>query len=252
MVRNLIVTVNAYDKFQFNSQPIESMRNAASRWGADFYEKTYFEHETLPGPRFIWAKYWCLSNFAKYDNVLYLDYDTIINERSPSIFEEIDDMNSLYAVIDGNPGRFEDDFFKKNNVPVFATKRNAVEVFTKNIKNFTIEKYLENYFNTGVMLYKPKQFKPIFDEFLRFIQNNSGILEYLNNQGCDQDLINAWFSSNNIPVKYLDNKWNWIAPDIDIEYNENMFLGDMIPNIYHFCGTNLSKERLHTYDRWKI
>lgn len=247
MERNIIVTLNSYKNYEFNNQSIESMRFAANKWNADFYEKTYFENDDLPGKKYIWGKFWLLDNFDNYDNVLYLDSDIIINSNSPSIFNQIDD-SALYVVVDGNPGRFKDDYFKKNHSYVFATKANAIKTFTENIKNFNEEIYLKNYFNTGVILYNPKKFKPYFKELKEFL-NKKEIINYLDNGGCDQDIMNAWFSTKDIKIKYLDNTWNWIAPDILDEYD--MFLGSMNPNIYHFCGTNLAKERLKGYDRWK-
>jgi lipopolysaccharide biosynthesis glycosyltransferase len=248
MKRNLIVTLNSYEEFKYNEQSIESMRHAARRWGADFYEKTYFEDETLPGKKFIWGKFWIFSNFENYDHVLYLDSDTIINSKAPNIFDEIDHIHDLYVVLDGNPGRFENDFFKKTYVYNFSRKSNSIETFLKKIKNFNEEKYFDNYFNAGVVLFNVQKFKPHFNEFLKFL-NDDEIRNHLHISGCDQDILNAWFSTKDIKIKYLNNTWNWIAPDIADEYG--MFLGPMIPNIYHFCGTNLSKERLKDYDRWK-
>jgi lipopolysaccharide biosynthesis glycosyltransferase len=248
MERNLIVTLNSYKNFEFNNQAIESMRHAASRWNADFYEKTYFESDELPGKKYIWGKFWIFNNFENYDNVLYLDSDTIINSKAPNIFNEIDNIHDLYVVLDGNPGRFENDFFKKDYVYNFSRKSNSIETFFKKIKNFNEEKYFNKYFNSGVILFNVKKFKIYFNEFLKFL-NDDEIRDYLQNGGCDQDMLNAWFSTKDIKIKYLDNTWNWIAPDIVEEYE--MFLGSMIPNIYHFCGTNLAKERLKDYDRWK-
>jgi lipopolysaccharide biosynthesis glycosyltransferase len=247
-MRNLIVTLNSYEEFKYNEQSIESMRHAARRWGADFYEKTYFEDENLPGKRFIWGKFWLLNNFENYDNVLYLDLDTIINSNSPNIFNETNDRDILYVVLDGNPGRFKNNFFKKNYSYNFSIRNNSINIFNKIIDFFDEKKYFDHYFNAGIILYKPKKFKPHFEEFLKFIKNDE-IQEYLKNGGGDQNLLNGWFSTKNIDIKYLDNTWNWIAPDIVDEYD--MFLGPMKPNIYHFCGTDLSKERLKTYDRWK-
>ena len=65
----------------------------------------------------------------------------------------------------------------------------------------------------------------------------------------NQNCLSAFMSGRNEKVKILDDTWNWIAPDISQEYNK--FMGPMVPNIYHFCGTNLAKKRLETYDRWK-
>lgn len=248
MNRNLLVTINSYPNFEFNKQSIESFRFAANKWGCDFYEKTYSENNGLPGKRYIWDKFWILNNFTNYDNVLYIDADCIINTKSSSIFDEIDDENDFYVVLDGNPGRFENDFYKNIYSKNFSNKSNEHVLFEKMFDGFNIEDYLKNYFNAGMMLFKPKKIKKYIEQLNSFVITDE-VLNYFNNDGEDQNLLNAWILNTDIKIKILNNKWNWIAPDIHDEYE--MFLGEMKPNIYHFCGTNLSKERLTTYDRWK-
>ena len=82
--------------------------------------------------------------------------------------------------------------------------------------------------------------------------NSPKIKQYLEDVDApvDQSLLNAWVTADGLDLKLLDNTWNWIAPDCVEEY-ENLYLGPMQPNIYHFCGAHLAKERCETYDRWK-
>ena len=168
MNRNLIVTINSYPNFEFHKQSIESFRFAANRWKCDFYEKTYSEENGFPGKRYIWDKFWILSNFTNYDNVLYIDADCIINSKSPNIFNEIDDVHDFYVVVDGNPGRFEDDFYKNIYSKNFSNKSNEHVLFKTIFNSFNIENYLNNYFNAGVMLFKPKKIKKDIDMFNSF------------------------------------------------------------------------------------
>ena len=64
-----------------------------------------------------------------------------------------------------------------------------------------------------------------------------------------QNLISAVLSTSDLKLKTLADTWNWIAPDINLEWD--MFCGPMHANIYHFTGTDGSKETLKTYEGWK-
>lgn len=249
MEKNIIVTINNYPFFKHNEESIESFRNAATNWSCDFFEKKISEDSNLPGIKFIWDKFWVLNNFKDYDNVLYLDSDCIINSKSPSIFNEVDNDYDLFVVKDGNPGRFKDDYFRNVFSKNFSNKINEHELFPTIFKKFTIETYLDRYFNTGLMLFRPKKILKYLNKLNETLKSEE-FLELFRNGLDDQNFLNAWSFENDMKIKFLDNTWNWIAPDIAEEY-ESMFLGPMVPNIYHFCGTNLSKERLKTYNRWR-
>jgi lipopolysaccharide biosynthesis glycosyltransferase len=249
MERNIIVTINNYPNFKSNEESIESFRNAATNWSCDFYEKKTHEDSKFTGKKFIWDKFWILNNFKEYDNVLYLDSDCVINSKSPSIFNEVENDYDLFVVLDGNPGRFVDDFFKKKFSVNFSNSSGEHKEFPKIFQKFNIETYLKNYFNSGVMLFKPDRFSKHIKSLNTFLFTKE-IIELFNKNMGDQNFLNAWALESGLKIKYLDNTWNWIAPDISQEY-ETMFLKPMIPNIYHFCGTNLSKERLKTYNRWR-
>lgn len=245
---NLILVINAYDEFSKNSQAIESIRCAANRWKSDFLEITKLKYESMPHQLF-WNRIDLIDKFKMYDKILFLDSDIIINSKSPNIFDELIDED-LAVVLDCNPnGRFENDWFKNQYGYYVMNLENCVKVFQNEIPNFNDEEYYKNYFNMGVMLMNPKTISKSLNKLKGKIINNKNLYNLLSKGWhTEQNFFNSWLGSDNINIKTLDNKWNWIAPDIADEYD--MFMGDMKPWIYHFCGTNLSKERLETYDRW--
>jgi len=251
MEKRLIVVSNIFNEFKFNNQNILSLRHAAHRWGADFLELTSNRtidklSELTPLSQ---TRLRMMIDFTDYDKVLIIDPDTVINTKSPNIFDELSPEYDLAVVMDGNPGRFENYDFKGNHVDPFVA-RPGMELFKNHILNFDERTYINNYFNNGVFLYRPKK---IYSHTIKMINLISEYPEYISsiNQTAfvHQNLTNAWFIFSDINIKKLDNTWNWIAPDINLEFD--MFLGEMKPNIYHFCGTDMSKERLETYDRWR-
>lgn len=247
-MNNIIVTINSYPSFEFNKQSIESFRYAANRWNCDFFERINRYDPKYPTKSYIWDKFWVLSNFQNYDSVLYLDSDCIINSISENIFDQVDDEHDVFVVLDGNPGRFKNDFYKKTYSKNFSIKANENIIFHNMFENFNEKNYYDNYFNCGMFLFKPKNMKDYMDSFFQKIMDEK-IMKYFAEGNDEQNFMNAWFLEQKIKTKFLDNTWNWIAPDIVDEFE--MYSGRMVPNIYHFCGTNLSKERLKNYDRWR-
>lgn len=256
-MRNLIVVHNAYKNIDFTKQSIESMRYASHRWQCDFHEITQFNFVDAPDHIF-WERLWVFENFLNYEKVLFLDADTIINSKSPNIFDELTTQYDFGAVLDGNPnGRFKhDDNWYRNHSYNFHSIHNSIEIFEKYIPNFNYKNYWDTYFNAGVFLYRPKKLLPIISELKMLLFENREFYNYMDrikNQDifAGNNILSAVISVYHDRLKLLDNTWNWIAPDDITEYNDDMFLGKMKPNIYHFAGTDGSKESLKTYDRWK-
>lgn len=272
-MKDLIVTINYWrgdiDRWKKTSNSIESIRQAAQRWGADYFELSdikYPEYNPPGGIRKaggvgkwngfagtkLWQKIWVMENFAHYDRVLIIDTDAIINSKAPSIFNELGEYD-FAAVLDGNPGRmpYKNDYFR--NIFSYNNARggNELEHF-KAIPEFDENVYWENYFNSGVIVYNAKVMGLRVDELKNLITNLPKIKYYLEevDSTIDQSLLSAWISCGGFELKLLDNTWNWVAPDTVEEFN-TMYSGPMQPNIYHFCGTNLAKENCETYDRWK-
>ena len=250
MENNLIVVSNIFSEFKFNNQNILSIRHAAHRWGCDFLEITHEKlNPKLDGLTVLGqTRFRMMTDFNDYEKVLIVDPDIVINSTSPNIFDELTPEYDLAVVKDGNPGRFQNYDFKSRHVDPFVAPH-GIDMFEKYIIDFNFEKYIENYFNIGVFLFRPKQIFPETVKMINLIHKYPEFIEGINKTGfIQQNLINAWFTFSNTNIKILDNTWNWIAPDIHLEFD--MFMGKMIPNIYHFCGTNLAKERMNDYQRW--
>ena len=256
MENNIIVVVNSWNSdwnaWNKTLQNIESIRWAAQRWNVDYHELTYNRYlkdiETIKvrSGKTIFQRIAIWKTFCQYDKILYIDADTIINTTAPNIFDELTDEYDICGVLDGNPGRNDD---LMNFSRYISSNNQALEAFST-IEGFNDKIYFDYYINGGVWLGRgslAKEFSKLKDEIL----NNSIIHDFVygSDGHQDQNLLNAWFSRFYKKIKILDNEWNWIAPDIDFEYDK--YLGDMEPYIYHFCGTNLAKERMKTYEKWK-
>jgi len=257
MEKRIIVVQNVFDDPNHTTQSIESIRLAAKRWNADFYELNTIQFPDSPNP-FFWDRIWEYENFINYDKVVIVDPDVIINVKSPDLFEELTPDFDICLVKDGNPGgRFPDHAYFKNSISRHcAFLGDTIPIFSRNITGFSEEEYWENYFNVGVNVFYPKKIAPVMQDLKKLILNNSEIHKYLDfkNGGVwfsSQNIFNALFISKGIKIKFLGDEWNWIAPDISEEYNENLYLGPMKPWIYHFTGTNGCKDELKKYDRWK-
>jgi len=256
-MKNLIVVQNAYEDLNITKNSIESIRYAAHRWKCNFFEITQFQFPNAP-EHIFWERMWAFENFQDYDKVLTIDADCVINGNSPSIFDELTNEFDFAAVLDGNPGgrfKHDDDWYRKHSYS-YHLLNNSVEILTKYLPGFDYNTYWKTYCNMGVFLFRPKPMSIITTELKKLLLNNT---EFYNYMDCKKN--GNIFSGNNIwtaivsvyhqRLKLLDNTWNWLAPDDFIEYNSDMFLGKMKPNIYHFAGTTGSKDSLKTYDRWK-
>jgi lipopolysaccharide biosynthesis glycosyltransferase len=248
----LIIVSRVFNDFKFNDQSSESIRFAAHRWGVNYLELFTENKNGLNDilRDFISNRFHCFYDFLNYDKILILDPDIVINKNCPNIFNELDEDTDLAVVKDGNPGRFKN--YNYENIVDYISNF-GIEIFEYKIKNFERKKYRENYFNNGVFLFKPKKILHKINELEKLIKTDNDFINFFSKEKgdffCLQNSLNAILTFSDVKIKYLDNTWNWIAPDIVEEYE--MFLEPMIPNIYHFCGTNLAKERLKDYDRWK-
>lgn len=280
MEKNIIVFLNIRDKFEFNSESIESIRCAANRWNADVFEITTSKYgNSLINNHLqmiFWNKLWVMENFSSYDKVLWLDTDTIVNSKAPNIFNLLD--KDIAGVKDGNPGRLKDDFFKNNQVKNIAFSPNVTDYFDS-VPSFDVKKYWDDYINVGVLLFDAKIISKKVKLLKDLIFNNPKIWSYLYSPHLftEQNLFNLWFSSFDVDLQILDNKWNWIAPDmngwggelvdqfdpdtgehvmwehtgIKPNYTHDFFSNTMYPHIYHFCGTNGAKKVLKSYKSWR-
>lgn len=252
--KNIIVVQNVFDDLSKTAQSIESIRFAAHRWECDFYEISYFKHKDSPSTLF-WDRIWAMENFKNFDKVLIVDPDVIINEEAPNIFDLMEPTTDLCVVHNINRDRASTPYFENISLTI-STLHNTIDVLKRKINNFSEVTYLENYFNMGVFLYRPKSLSPIIQEMKELMFDDEELMKYLSFKECGdwfpaQNFTNAYLTHANLNIKFLPKEWNWLSPDIDTECNEEYFWGKMKPYIYHFTGTNLSKERLKTYTKWK-
>lgn len=252
--KNLIVVQNVFEDLSKTEQCITSIRYAAHRWDVDFYEMSYFRNENSAS-KIFWDRIWAMENFQNYDKVLIVDPDIIINENAPNIFNMLDDENDLCVVKNFNDGRQNEEFFKQISINA-AVIHNSIEIFQRKIEKFSSEHYLDTYFNMGVFLFKPSKLNPEIQKLKNLIFTDEEIHEYCSykNKGDwyhSQNLTSAFLTCSNLKIKFLPKEWNWLAPDIYTECNDNFFWGPMKPFIYHFTGTNLAKERMINYTKWR-
>jgi lipopolysaccharide biosynthesis glycosyltransferase len=252
--KNIIVVQNVFDDLSKTEQSIKSIRFAAHRWESDFYEMSYFKNKNSHSFLF-WDRIWAMESFKNFDKVLIVDPDVVINEESPNIFDLMEPTNDLCVVHDINRDRASTANFERISL-IVSKLHNSIDIFQRKINNFSENTYLENYFNMGVFLYRPKSLSPIIQEMKELMFNDEELMKYLSFKECGdwfpaQNFTNAYLTHSNLNIKFLSKEWNWLSPDIDTEYNEEYFLGKMKPNIYHFTATDLAKERLKTYTKWK-
>jgi len=118
---NIIVVINSIgkdiEKWKDTIDPTESIRYAAQRWSADYFELVdikYPEYNQNPirnnggwngftGTK-MWQLVWIMENFTQYEKVLCLDNDVFINSKAPNIFDLLEGYD-IASVLDGNPGR---------------------------------------------------------------------------------------------------------------------------------------------------
>lgn len=252
MENNVVYIINAYPEFKYNSQAIESIRSACNRWGVTFIEKTKNDYKNLNNFLIPNKVFWLFENLNNFDKVLFLDADMVINENCESPFPYLDGFD-ICVVKDKQEGRSCELFFDKVREEHILNSNNSIEIFERNIENFKKNTYIEGYFNSGFMLFRPKWFSFVYYFYKKIIYYNEDLYNYMSTFWAEQNLINAVvLSKKDIKINYLPTTWNYIAPDILDEYHTHYLKDRMIPKIYHFCGTDSSKQSLITYKSWRI
>lgn len=144
-----------------------------------------------------WYKMYILDilneNNIEYDQVLYVDYDTIVTPNAPNIFNLTN--NNFTAV---------------RNYGDMDWVCRSIENYSKHIfDNFKFPYY--NYFNSGVMVFNKKH-EPLFKNIQMFYEENRNKLIWMQNTYCvgnDQPVFN-FFINRDIPNDYkiLGYEWN--------------------------------------------
>jgi lipopolysaccharide biosynthesis glycosyltransferase len=247
-MNDLVVVPNVFDDFYFNANAIESIRHACKRWGANFFELKKFMHVSNHIHNGVTSnRLWMMKYFTDFDRVLILDPDIIINSNASNIFDELGSYD-FAAVHNANPTRMST-YSHLKPVTDFLSGV-GVDVLERYIPRFNKQKYYDVYFNGGVYLFNPKKLAPVTDQILYLANTNVEINKILHEEWIFiQNLISGVLSISNLNIKTLDDTWNWIAPDINLEWD--LFCGPMHANVYHFTGTDVSKDSMKSYTRWK-
>lgn len=144
-----------------------------------------------------WFKMYILdileSNEIDYDQVLYVDYDTIVTPDAPNIFELTE--NKFTAV---------------RNFGDMDWVCRSMENYSKFIFDGFMFPYY-SYFNSGVMVFNKKH-KSLFTKLQKFYEENRDKLIWMQNTWCvgnDQPIFN-FFVNKEIPDDYkvLNYEWN--------------------------------------------
>jgi lipopolysaccharide biosynthesis glycosyltransferase len=133
------------------------------------------------------------ANEVDYDQVLYVDYDTIVTPDAPNIFELTE--NKFCAV---------------RNFGDMDWVCRSIENYSKFVfEGFTFPYY--NYFNSGIMVFNKKH-KPLFESLQKFYEASRDKIIHMQNTYCvgnDQPVLN-FFVNRDIPedFKLLGYEWN--------------------------------------------
>lgn len=205
-MRNVIFLINiTHDKkFQgggntlqgaFNWS-IESWKHYAKRHDADIFvlDTPLLDIEYMK-PN--WFKMYILdvleANEVDYDQVLYVDYDTIVTPDAPNIFELT-----------------EHKFCAVRNFGDMDWVLRSIENYSKELfKGVTFPYY--RYFNSGLMVFNKKH-KPLFEMLQKYYEENRSKLIWMQDTYCvgnDQPIFN-FFVNTYYPDDYkvLDYEWN--------------------------------------------
>jgi lipopolysaccharide biosynthesis glycosyltransferase len=206
MNKNIIFLINVTHnkKFQGGGNTLQgafewsfkSWSHYAKRYGAEIFvlDEPLFDVEYMK-PN--WFKMYILdileANEIDYDQVLYVDYDTIVTPTAPNVFEL---TNHKFCAV--------------RNFGDMDWVCRSIENYSKYVFNgFTFPYY--NYFNSGVMIFNKKH-KPLFDSIKKFYEENRELLIQMQNTFCvgnDQPVFN-FFINRDIPNDYkvLGYEWN--------------------------------------------
>jgi hypothetical protein len=173
-----------------------------------------------------WFKMYILDiledNNIDYDQVLYVDYDTIVHPNAPNIFELTE--NKFCAI---------------RNFGDMDWVCRSIENYSKFIfGNYKFPYYL--YFNSGIMIFNKKH-QSLFHQMQNFYQTNKDNLLQMQNIFCvgnDQPVFNFFVNKNiSDDYKILGYEWNMQDMMRFETLNEDM-LHTKYGYVYHFnAGT---------------
>ena len=200
MSNNIIFMINIVHDDRSRNQgydySVKSWKLYSKKIGAELFvlDQPLYDYSYMK-PQ--WFKMYILdileANEIDYDQVLYVDADTIVHPDTPNIFEATD--NKFCAV---------------RNYGCMDWLCRSLENYSKLIfDDFTFPYY--KYFNSGVMVFNKKH-KSLFKSIQDFYHDNHEKIKHIQNTyhvGNDQPVLN-FFVNRDIPEDYkvLDYEWN--------------------------------------------
>ena len=200
MSNNIIFMINIVHDDRSRNQgydySVKSWKLYSKKIGAELFvlDQPLYDYSYMK-PQ--WFKMYILdileANEIDYDQVLYVDADTIVHPDTPDIFETTD--NKFCAV---------------RNYGCMDWLCRSLENYSKLIfDDFTFPYY--KYFNSGVMVFNKKH-KSLFKSIQDFYHDNHEKIKHIQNTyhvGNDQPVLN-FFVNRDIPEDYkvLDYEWN--------------------------------------------
>lgn len=161
--------------------------------------------------------------FSKYDKVIYLDSDIVVNHDIAELYST--DVTEYYLACAYD-----------THVVSYCTRKPPLEQREYNMKTLKLEKP-EEYFQAGVSIFNVKKIRNDFGEGYLIQKGLSTTLRWL-----DQDLVNMLFQGH---IKRLPNKWNVMVsntPDNIDEYHlpedlrKEYFEARQNPYCIHYVG----------------
>jgi lipopolysaccharide biosynthesis glycosyltransferase len=204
MNKNIIFMINIVHNERSKNQgyewSIKSWQKYAEKYGHELFilDQFMFDINYLK-PQ--WYKIYILdlleSNKIDYDQVLYVDSDTVVHDNAPDIF----------AITDHK-------FCAVRNYGDMDWVCRSIENYSKHVFNgFTFPFY--KYFNSGVMVFNKKH-KPLFKSLQDFYENNRELIiqmQTIYGVGNDQPVLN-FFVNKEIPDDYKNLGYEWNMQDM--------------------------------------
>jgi lipopolysaccharide biosynthesis glycosyltransferase len=161
------------------------------------------------------------SGISEYENILYLDGDTIVNCKLDRIFKKCDLSDKIYVAVE--------DYSIENHRRIHF----GLENYTQEDLDFFRENEIYT-FNCGIFLFKNSYL------MRKHFKNISSIINsWEGNFFADQSFLNYYFNSYGLTIS------DKIRKEIDFVYvvEENInYITDFIQKIFHFLGNTYNGE----------
>ena len=234
MSKNIIFMINIVHNERSKKQGYEYSIMSWKRYADKYDCELFILDETVAPLEYMtphWIKMYILdildSNDIDYDQVLYVDADTIVTPSAPNIFEVSE--HKFCAV----PNFGDIDWMLR-----------SIETYSKHIFNGTSFPYYK-YFNSGVMVFN-KSHTEFFKRIQKFYSDNQSLIVNIQNTfgvGHDQPVFN-FFVNQELGDGYKVLGYEWNMQDL----NRSELLGDDLMfldygYVAHFnCGIKPSPE----------